>query len=968
MLKAAITAAAVAASLFSTFADAHIVYRGCAVPPDNPPGRLWYFATTTSTHATNLGTFLGPNSPAGWATYFTANPTDTGSAGDAAHPFDNLNMAFSQLTPNPPHNASGWTKPLAAMAPYLHSTANAQGNKGYADYTTYNPSADSTRLWPGDEVVLESGNYGNVAFSPTVTFTSNPIGTFRDYPIFNVDGSVIFNFTGRTIADNFSTVNFVTTGNTKFVWVVADQGATPVLTSASIAGATGFVFRGISIQGQKPNMAYPNLFNIQGNHVTPTADIVLENLNVSNWDTTVPYGNGHNYPSTGGSSDGTAATAFEYASVASGAIITASATAPSGSNILTFPAPVNPISTGWNVSATGIPSGTTVTSVSGASITLSQPTTAAVSGNVVFTNPSAQTVTGTAPSTGSTVLSLASLPTGLAVGWGVTGTGIPSGDLVTAINGLNVTISLGTTSAINGNLTFVNPVVRSTTGTAPSASRTLTLNSLPANGVAFGYAVQGAGFDVGTTVTAVNGLVITLSKNTLAAVNGAVNFLIPSPTTTLNSQVSSGSTALNLVTVPSGVPVGWYAWATGIPNGAITVSAVGANTFTLSGNITASISGNVDFTDARAIAPAGGWTDDDWVAKTTGGINFGGENIAGQPDPNNLQGMNCVSVANSIIRHNTGSNIGFANTTNFVAYHNKLGFSIGDGIDIYADKYGDLIGNIYSDPVKVGGLHPDGFQLGTATIATESSIFGYLRIIGNYITTQTDASDPAPNGLQGINLTDDEWEHLEVSNNIVFVNSCNGIILGQMGYSVVTNNITLYDGSHNAACRAAELVVGYHNRGAGTDSTQAYNYVANNVANIFGRSQNAAVACVDGSIWQNNTAIPAINNNTVIAAPSATCKSGVYTPFSGVGVYDGLTITSSDYRNGSGNQIFKLFNPPLPNSNTSQSLNIPGSIDLHLNSGLSGNILIGTGIGGAMVLPYQFDGAPRAMPPNQGPY
>ncbi len=75
------------AALFAlalTAAQAHSVYPGCVNPPANPTGKLWYFDPVNGKTATD------------WGTYFAANPTDAGAAGDKAHPFKDLGYAFQR--------------------------------------------------------------------------------------------------------------------------------------------------------------------------------------------------------------------------------------------------------------------------------------------------------------------------------------------------------------------------------------------------------------------------------------------------------------------------------------------------------------------------------------------------------------------------------------------------------------------------------------------------------------------------------------------------------------------------------------------------------------------------------------------------------------------------------------------------------------------------------------------------------
>ena len=143
---------------------------------------------------------------------------------------------------------------------------------------------------------------------------------------------------------------------------------------------------------------------------------------------------------------------------------------------------------GQGVSGTGIAAGTTISSISGTTITLSANTTATVASGATlnFTLvPSAalsMAVVANAPAT-TTTLTFGSLPTGLQVGMIITGTDIVPNTYITAINGntvtLSTTLSSGTTSQVNTGTIYTfgaaNQVeVSSSTGIASGQTATIT--------------------------------------------------------------------------------------------------------------------------------------------------------------------------------------------------------------------------------------------------------------------------------------------------------------------------------------------------------------------------------------------------------------------------------------------------------------------------------------------------------------
>jgi autotransporter-associated beta strand protein len=152
-------------------------------------------------------------------------------------------------------------------------------------------------------------------------------------------------------------------------------------------------------------------------------------------------------------------------------IPTVNATTASNSNIVTVSGVVG-LYPGEQVIGAGIPAGTTIASINGNSVTLSQNATASGStGLGVILIAPVITVNTTSASTSVTVPSTASL----AVGQQVFGTGIPVGATITAItNGTTFTLSAAATATATGvNATVVNM----SDAIEVASGDTLTLNS-----------------------------------------------------------------------------------------------------------------------------------------------------------------------------------------------------------------------------------------------------------------------------------------------------------------------------------------------------------------------------------------------------------------------------------------------------------------------------------------------------------
>src|SRR6185437_6210895 len=164
--------------------------------------------------------------------------------GSAAHPFNSLAGVFAggkQVT-----TAPGYGRPLLSSAPWDHygMTPNVGVNGQRKDYDWNPASPDPDRINPGDEILVESGNYGNFG-----------IGYYA-IPTNNVDAA----------------------GNTDFVTIAADVGATPTASIVSIGGARGFALSGFTVKSRTDQGSVNNgaLISITGNSGTPTRDIIVD--------------------------------------------------------------------------------------------------------------------------------------------------------------------------------------------------------------------------------------------------------------------------------------------------------------------------------------------------------------------------------------------------------------------------------------------------------------------------------------------------------------------------------------------------------------------------------------------------------------------------------------------------------------------------------------------------------------------
>lgn len=132
----------------------------------------------------------------------------------------------------------------------------------------------------------------------------------------------------------------------------------------------------------------------------------------------------------------------------------ASSVGAAGTTTITLP-DVDHIRTGMAVYGLGVAYGTRVTGISGANVVVSAANTAAVTGPLVFGGTSLPSTAGSGAAGANTISVVNS--TGIAVGMAVSGTGIASGAVVTAISGTTISLSTPNDSAVSGTIDFTQP-------------------------------------------------------------------------------------------------------------------------------------------------------------------------------------------------------------------------------------------------------------------------------------------------------------------------------------------------------------------------------------------------------------------------------------------------------------------------------------------------------------------------------
>jgi hypothetical protein len=181
------------------------VYTGCAVPPSTFRN-VWYFDPVHG------------------------QTEAAGGKGSQAAPWNNLQALVQAET--------GYSFPLLTTAPYRQVPV-----PGQPAVNKTGPQAGPVA--PGDEILLMSGNYGDVLITASPAIS-----------------------------------------NSNFVTVAAAPGQTPVLTSLFVGETNKWVFNGLKVQSLQPAARSGNaLVQIKDAGATlPTSDIVLENLTISSQD------------------------------------------------------------------------------------------------------------------------------------------------------------------------------------------------------------------------------------------------------------------------------------------------------------------------------------------------------------------------------------------------------------------------------------------------------------------------------------------------------------------------------------------------------------------------------------------------------------------------------------------------------------------------------------------------------------
>jgi len=381
-----------------------------------------------------------------------------------------------------------------------------------------------------------------------------------------ISGNVITLSSALTDDVNVDTSISSSTGGQGVIIRQNDTGnvARPGTITAVLLGSPGASFRA-------PTLSYGEN---NANYSSKTVGV----LGGTNNSGTITFGNGQNTydlnPLSG---------AFSQGKTVPGATST-------GANSLTLNN-TNNLAVGQRITGAGIAPGTDITAITGALVTLSQPTTgniaangAVISGLGVSISNATGPVTaprGSSTSTlnlpnGSNTLQLSNV-TGLRPGMLITGAGIVAGTTIIAVDfGLNtVDISTPTNSAtiIGNTYTIANP----------NGSQYLSVASTA--GLSVGMGISGTGIQANTLIANIDTThnVLTLSRALNANVAAANTYTHFTPTSSLT------------LSSVAGLEVGMGIGGTGIAAGVV-ITGIAGNVITLSAPTTATVDLNTLFT------------------------------------------------------------------------------------------------------------------------------------------------------------------------------------------------------------------------------------------------------------------------------------------------------------------------------------------------------------------------------------
>ena len=544
---------------------------------------------------------------------------------------------------------------------------------------------------------------------------------------------------------------------------------------------------------------------------------------------------------------------------------------------------VTGVQVGDILSGYDIPQGTTVTSISGTTVTLSSALGSNVAGaeSITFTHPLQgnivtpnTVVTGTSAATLVTVASTQGVQVGdIAILSGF----IPANDHVRAITGTSITLETAPTTAIltsSGNVTFVH----STYATAASVFTTITSIITIANSAISGQ-IQAGDIVVDDTAanTIVNGTVlatsvgltnttVTLSAPTKAMSASTPGDLLTFTHTSSNATIGSASGGSSVVTVANGngIQIGDIVVDTTNPSNTlstsngISVTGVNGNSVTLSNPATGVMAGDslvlVHQPSATSSVPATTSTVPPANAGTTNTIS-GYQNTTGTNSVLYLSNVYGIQVGDII----TGPNVPAGDTVSSIKYSGTQGASTGNATGVALSQSTSILVTNPSNFTFTHATNPDVQVIQLASSASSTSPAAYVAgdsvTISSWLNANTPVSFTYTVQSSDVSSTSPTTTLSNIAKNIVNASP----VLG--AYTVIngpaSGSIELVPQTNTAQVLPLSTVTNSDSKGINENSVQAfYNFSSTRLNASVATTTNASS---DGTVLYAATGINAGN-------------------------------------------------------------------------------------------------------------
>ena len=545
---------------------------------------------------------------------------------------------------------------------------------------------------------------------------------------------------------------------------------------------------------------------------------------------------------------------------------------------------VTGVQVGDILSGYDIPQGTTVTSISGTTVTLSSALGSNVAGaeSITFTHPLQgnivtpnTVVTGTSAASVVTVASTQGVQVGdIAILSGF----IPANDHVRAITGTSITLETAPTTAIltsSGNVTFVH----STYATAASVFTATSIITIANSAISGQIQAGDIVVDDTATTTIVNGTVlatsvgmtnttVTLSAPTKVSSASSPGDLLTFTHTSSNATIGSASGGSSVVTVANGngIQIGDIVVDTTNPSNTlstsngISVTGVNGNSVTLSNAIPATgvMAGDslvlVHQPSATSSVPATTSTVPPANAGTTNTIS-GYQNTTGTNSVLYLSNVYGIQVGDII----TGPNVPAGDTVSSIKYSGTQGASTGNATGVALSQSTSILVTNPSNFTFTHATNPDVQVIQLASSASSTSPAAYVAgdsvTISSWLNANTPVSFTYTVQSSDVSSTSPTTTLSNIAKNIVNASP----VLG--AYTVIngpaSGSIELVPQTNTAQVLPLSTVTNSDSKGINENSVQAfYNFSSTRLNASVATTTNASS---DGTVLYAATGINAGN-------------------------------------------------------------------------------------------------------------